>query len=121
MASALKKFGEKILGDSKQLKKLFKEITPGGRILPTRTSKKDAEYQCRLDMGEEITGKPGYYNVYLQVNTQAKSEGLKNWLRKNPHGNLATTQINKNVLESEQDNEGRRVVEDLIEMGRRNL
>ncbi|KAM5436727.1 hypothetical protein McanMca71_001842 [Microsporum canis] len=121
MASALKKFGEKILGDSKQVAKLFREVTAGGRILPTRTNKNDAEYQCRIDMGEEIKDKPGYYNVYLQVNTQAKSEGLKKWLRKNPHGNLATTQINKNVPESEQNNEGRRVIEDLVEKGKKNL
>ncbi|PWY89846.1 hypothetical protein BO70DRAFT_393048 [Aspergillus heteromorphus CBS 117.55] len=84
VTSALKKFGERVISDYKQIIKLFKEFTHGGRILPFRNGKNDAAYQCRIDMGEEIKDKPGYHNVYLQVDSQAKSEGLKDWLRKRP-------------------------------------
>ncbi|KAL3439127.1 hypothetical protein BDV09DRAFT_182283 [Aspergillus tetrazonus] len=103
MASALEKFGDKVTNDSKQLAKLFKEVTAGNRVLPSRTSKNDAEYQCRIDMGK----------------SQAKSEGLKNWLRKNPHGKLATAQVNKNAPENERKEEGKRVVEQLVEQARK--
>lgn len=119
MSSALKSFGEKVINNSKELIKLFKETTAGGRILPSRTSKNDAEYQCRTDMGEEVSDKPGYYNVYLQVNSQAKSEGLKDWLRKNPHGKLETAQVNRIAPEEERSEEGKRVVSELIEQGKR--
>ncbi|PLN83760.1 hypothetical protein BDW42DRAFT_191980 [Aspergillus taichungensis] len=121
MSSALKKFGEKLANDSKQLAKLFKEFTAGSRILPSRTSENDGEYQCRIDMGEEVKDNPGHYNVYLQVNSQAKSEGLKDWLRKNPHGKLATAQVDRNVPEKERAKEGKRVVADLIEQAKKNL
>ncbi|KAH3102363.1 hypothetical protein KXX00_005561 [Aspergillus fumigatus] len=108
MASALKKFGDKVINDSKQIAKLFKEATAGSRVLPSRTSKNDAEYQCRIDMGEE-------------VNSQAKSEGLKDWLRKNPHGKLATSQVNRNAPENERAEEGKRVVEQLIEQAKKKI
>ncbi|KAH3194028.1 hypothetical protein KXV64_005440 [Aspergillus fumigatus] len=121
IASALKKFGDKVINDSKQIAKLFKEATAGSRVLPSRTSKNDAEYQCRIDMGEEVKDKPGYYNVYLQVNSQAKSEGLKDWLRKNPHGKLATSQVNRNAPENERAEEGKRVVEQLIEQAKKKI
>lgn len=101
MSKALTTFGNKIVGDPKQLAKLFKVTSAGGRILPSQTSKNDAAYQCRLDMGEEVSGSPGVRNVYLQVNSQAKSAGLKAWLAKNPHGNLATGQINLNTLKED--------------------
>ncbi|PGH23786.1 hypothetical protein AJ80_02216 [Polytolypa hystricis UAMH7299] len=95
--------------------------TAGSRILPSRTSKNDAEYQCQMDMGEEVKDNPGYCNVYLQVNSQSKSEGLKEWLRKNLHGKLATTQVNRNILEKERPEEGKRVVSELIEEAKKNL
>ncbi|RAL05585.1 uncharacterized protein BO80DRAFT_451202 [Aspergillus ibericus CBS 121593] len=121
MSSALKKFGEKVANDSKQITKLFKESAAGSRVLPSRTSKNDAEYQCRIDMGEEVKDKPGYYNVYLQVNSQAKSEGLKDWLRKNPHGKLAMAQVNRDAPEKEQSEEGKRVISELVEQAKKNL
>ncbi|EER38471.1 predicted protein [Histoplasma capsulatum H143] len=101
MSRALKAFGEKVSNNSKQLAKLFKEAAAGSRLLPSRTSKNDEEYQCRIDIGEEVKDNPGYYNVYLQVNSQARSEGLKDWLKKNPHGNLATAQVKRNIRRRE--------------------
>ncbi|KAK2763291.1 hypothetical protein FQN54_009927 [Arachnomyces sp. PD_36] len=121
MSRGLKKFGEKVTGDRKQLAKLFKDTSPGGRILPSRNHQNDQDYECRIDMGEEDKNKPGYFNVYLQVNSQAKSQGLKDWLGKNPHGNLATAQVNRNAPEKERPDEGKRVVSELVEKGRKNL
>lgn len=121
MSGALKKFGDKVISDPKQVAKLFKEATPGSRLLPSRTSKNDAEYQCRIDVGEEIKDKPGNYNVYLQVNSQAQSEGLQNWLKKNPHGNLATAQINRKATDKERSEEGKRVMSELIQQAKGNL
>lgn len=121
MASGLKDFAKKVTRDTKQLAKLFKSTAAGGRILPTRTPKHDVEFQCRVDMGEEIQGKPGFRNVYLQVNSQAKSPGLKNWLAKNPHGKLATAEINMNTPEDERDEEGARVINKLVEDGKNTL
>lgn len=83
--------------------------------------KNDAEYQCRIDVGEEIRDKPGYYNVYLQAKIQAQSEGLKDWLKKNPHGNLATAQINRKATDKERSEEGKRVMSELIERAKKNL
>jgi hypothetical protein len=72
-------------------------------------------------MGEEVKDKPGCYNLYLQVNSQAKSEGLKDWLRKNPHGKLATAQVNRNVSKNDQPEEGKRVLSELVEQAKKNL
>ena len=69
MSGALNKFGDKVISDSKQVIKLFKQFSPGSRILPSRTAKNDEDYQCRINMGEEVKDKPGYYNMYLQVNS----------------------------------------------------
>ncbi len=101
--------------------KLSKEATPGSRLLPSRTPKNDAEYQGRIDVGEEIKDKPGYYNAYLEVNSQAQIEGLKDWLKKNPHGNLATAQINRKATDKERPEEGKRVMSELIEQAKKNL
>lgn len=40
MSGALKKFGDKVISDPKQVAKLFNEATPGSRLLPSRTPKK---------------------------------------------------------------------------------
>lgn len=72
-------------------------------------------------MGEEISGNPGVRNVYLQVHSQAESIRLREWLAKNPHGNLATGQINTNVPDEDRDEESKRVVSGLVEKGKKNL
>lgn len=54
----------------------------------------------RLDAGEVINGK-NY--VYLQVNSQAKSDGLKKWLSKNGSDtNLAVGCIDVNTAPEDQ-------------------
>ena len=72
-------------------------------------------------MGEEIKDKPGHYNVHLQVNSQAKSEGLRDWLRKNPHGKLATAQVNHKIADKERPEEGKRVMLELIEQVKKKI
>lgn len=121
MTSAVKNFTTRLMGDSKQLVKLFKKTSPGKRLVPTQTSKNDADWQCRIDLGEELKDRQGWYNVYLQVNSQATSKGLKDWLKKNPHGNLATAQINRTVSEDKRLDECKRVVNDLADKANENL
>jgi GrpB-like predicted nucleotidyltransferase (UPF0157 family) len=72
-------------------------------------------------VGEEIKSNPGYYNVYLQVNNQARSEGLNDWLKKNPHENLATAKINRKATDEERSEEGKRVISELIDRAKENL
>ncbi|MCJ1262802.1 hypothetical protein MMC22_002672 [Lobaria immixta] len=121
MSKALTNFGNKVTGNTKQLAKLFKDTSPGRRILPSQTSKNDEEYECRIDMGEEVRDKPGVRVVYLQVNSQAQSQKLREWLAKNPHGNLATGQIDTNVPEKDQGEEGKRLMNGLVKDGKENL
>ena len=60
----------------------------GNRILPSKT--KDAEYQIRIDAGR-FDPATKRLNVVLQVNSQAKSPGLVDWVKKNStHAKLAT-------------------------------
>ncbi|KAL4758253.1 uncharacterized protein BDW70DRAFT_162725 [Aspergillus foveolatus] len=106
MASALKKFGDKVTNDLKQLAKLFKEVTAGNRVLPSRTSKNDAEYRCRIDM----------------VNSQAKSEGLKTGSEKT-HKESSQRHRRTEMLraENEREEEGKRVVEQLVEQAKKKI
>lgn len=101
MSKALPAFGSKAVGDLEQVAKLFEPTPAGSRILPSQTSKRDPDFQCRLDMGEEFRGNPGIRVIYLQVNSQASSAGLKQWLAKNPHGNLATGLFDMNTPEED--------------------
>ncbi|KAM5437910.1 hypothetical protein McanMca71_002278 [Microsporum canis] len=99
MSKALKTFGIAFI---EGFQKLFKEHTPGGRILPPKTDKNDRNAQLRVDAGEVINGRR---HIYLQVNTQATNEALKKWIKKNgTHANLATASFDINT--KEEDKEG---------------
>ncbi|CAA9959496.1 hypothetical protein PTMSG1_02914 [Pyrenophora teres f. maculata] len=64
----------------------------GGRIVPSRNSKNDQEFQLRIDAGELVQNR--YRMLYLQVNTQAKNTKLKEWIKKNStHAKLATAKF----------------------------
>ena len=121
MSKAITKFGDRVTSDPKLLGKLFKNTSAGSRLLPSQSEKNDAEFECRVDMGEELSDKPGVRNVYLQVNSQAKSQALKNWLAKNPHGNLATAQIDLNSPKEKQKEVGTEAMNTLVERGKENL
>ena len=76
----------------------------GSRIVPSRNSKNDAEYQLRIDAGELVQSR--YRMIYLQVNSQAKGTKLKEWVRKHgTHANLAAAHFDTSAedLEAEAD------------------
>src|SRR5271169_389066 len=84
MSNDIKNFFGKIKGNFNMATKFNANNQAGSRIVPSRTAKNDADYQLRIDAGELVGGKR---NVILQVNSQAKSTPLKEWLRK--HGSHA--------------------------------
>ncbi|EGC42290.1 conserved hypothetical protein [Histoplasma capsulatum var. duboisii H88] len=112
---------------SKQIKEFFSKIRKNydiakktGRILPSQTTKNDADYQLRLDAGELIDKR--YQNIVLQVNSQAKNTGLREWVKKQPqgtHAKLATARFD--TLAEDQDAETERVLNELQEQARKNL
>ena len=72
MSKPLKAFREAMLKDN-LFRKVFSKHTPGKRIAPPQSGNNDTRLQLRLDAGEVIDGKK---KIYLQVNSQAKSEVL---------------------------------------------
>lgn len=70
-------------------KKLSGGQRVGERLFPTKTPKNDEKHQLRLDAGPMIDGR--YRRVHLQVNKEATSQGLKNWVQKHgSHADLST-------------------------------
>ncbi|KAI4281449.1 MAG: hypothetical protein L6R38_003687 [Xanthoria sp. 2 TBL-2021] len=99
MSKPLKAFREALLNQG-TFKKIFGKHTPGKRIAPAQAGDNDSEYQLRLDAGEVVGGKK---NIYLQVNSQAKNEALKEFKKKNgTHANLATATVDENTTEADQ-------------------
>ncbi|KAI7780490.1 hypothetical protein LA080_016004 [Diaporthe eres] len=62
---------------SKVVKKLTSTATQSGhaRVFPSQS--KDVAFDLRIDAGNKSGGKQP---VHLQVNAQAKSQGLKTWV-----------------------------------------
>ncbi|KAL8882660.1 MAG: hypothetical protein Q9192_007543 [Flavoplaca navasiana] len=99
MSKPLKALREALLNQG-MFKKIFGKHTPGKRIAPAQAGDNDAKYQLRLDVGEVVGGKK---NIYLQVNSQAKNEALKDFKKKNgTHANLAVASVDENTLEADQ-------------------
>lgn len=64
----------------------------------------------RLDAGELVDN--GWRIIILQVNTQAKSPGLRDWLRKNSsHAKLATERFDTQAPDEQE--ESKRVMNNL--------
>lgn len=115
----------------KSLKKFFKSVVrinitskfmanhnPGGRIYPARTKKNDAASQFRLDAGLLLHKR--FRQINLQVNEEAKDEGLRNWVKKHgTHAKLASAVFDTATKDPEQ--EGKRVLQELETKGGRNL
>lgn len=98
-------------------KKLFQEHTPGARIAPPRNE--DTRLQLRLDAGEVVDGKK---NVYLQVNSEAKNEALKDFKAKyGTHANLAVATIDENTPPEQQEDAAADMFEDLSEQAKEKL
>lgn len=98
MSKALKDF-KKLMVDQNQVKKLWQNQTPGNRIAPPKAGQNDQTWQLRLDAGEVKNGKK---RVYLQVNSQATNQKLKDWKKKNgTDANLAYADLDVDVPDSE--------------------
>lgn len=71
------------------------------RIFPPKAKNYDAKYELRIDAGEVVNG---VKNIYLQINSEAKNEALKNYRAKHSsHANLAVGQIREDTPEEEQE------------------
>ena len=82
----------KLKGIKNAASKFSASAAEGNRIVPSKT--KDAEYQVRIDAGH-FDPSTKRLNVVLQVNSQAKSPGLVDWVKKNStHTKLATATFN---------------------------
>ena len=117
MSKVLGTFVQKAQAIKNAPSKFTAAATEGNRILPSRT--KDAEFQLRLDAGhyDESTK---HLNVVLQVNSQAKSPALKEWVSKNStHGKLATASFDTAAQDPEA--EYIRVLKELEEAAQHNL
>jgi hypothetical protein len=118
MSKVLKQF-EDLLFRKNAFSKLFTKQTPGKRILPPQAGNNDSTYQLRLDAGESLDGKK---NIYLQVNSQAKNEALKKWVRQNgSHANLAVTVIDENTPPEKQEQVSKNAWDDLEDQAKANL
>lgn len=118
MSKVLKQFEEAIFKGG-LYKKLFQKQTPGKRIAPAPAKDNDAKFQLRLDAGESIDGMK---NVYLQVNSQAKSDSLAKFRKKNgTDGNLASAQIDENTPPESQEEVARKWWEEMERQAKANL
>lgn len=116
MSKVIKDFISKVSGNATMLKKFRGQLTPGQRIVPSRTPKNDELYQLRIDAGEVAKGTQ-MQNIVLQVNSQAKNTELIKWVKKSTtHGKLATTSFNPSA--SDIDEEIKRALEELEEEAR---
>jgi hypothetical protein len=117
MSKPVKDFFKKVNQNIDIGKKLAGNYESGGRIVPSKTAKNDADYQLRIDAGELVDNRR---NVVLQVNTQAKATPLKSWLRKNSsHGKLATASFD--TAAKDQKAETARVLAELEKKAKDNL
>ncbi len=88
MSKALDSFFQKAQALENAAGKFTANATEGGRIIPSPP--KDADFQLRIDAGH-YNPQTKKLNVVLQVNKEAKSQGLKDWTKKHTiHDRLAT-------------------------------
>lgn len=106
---------------AKALKSAPTKFTPsvieGKRLIPTPN--KDADMQCRIDAGryDPNTKK---LNVVMQVNSQAKSPVLKDWIKKHStHGNLATDTFDTSAADKKAEYD--RMIDALAKKAKDNL
>lgn len=105
---------------SKVLKNLSSTAAQIGhtRVFPSQT--KDAAFDLRIDAGKKVDGKQP---VHLQVNSLARSQGLKKWVSKQgskgTHADLAVEVYDTKV--KDQDAEMKRVQASLLSQAKGNL
>lgn len=99
MSKALSTFVNKAKGIKNAPTKFTATAAEGSRIIPSKN--RDAEFQLRIDAGhyDESTKK---LNVVLQVNSQATSPALREWVKKNStHGQLATASFDTTAVDKD--------------------
>jgi hypothetical protein len=97
--------------------KFSPSVGEGNRIIPSPS--KDEQISVRIDAGH-YDPETNALNVVLQVNAQAKSPGLTDWLKKNStHGKLATATFNTKAEDKQA--ETLRVFEELKRQAKENL
>lgn len=117
MSKALQEFFSKVKNNFDVATKFKASHTAGGRILPSRTQKNDADYGLRIDAGDLVLGKR---NLVLQVNTQATSTALKDWRKKQgTHAKLATASFD--TAAADLDAEALRVLDELEKEAKANI
>ncbi|EFR05415.1 hypothetical protein MGYG_08427 [Nannizzia gypsea CBS 118893] len=110
MSRAVADFFKKARKEFNLAKKFRSIFSPGSRILPSRTSKNDTKFQLRIDAGELINNR--YRQLILQVNSQATTPGLRDWVKKyGTHAKLAEERFD--TLAEDPEAEVERVVESL--------
>lgn len=117
MSKAIDAAFTKLKGVKNAASKFSASAAEGNRIMPSPT--KDADYQIRIDAGH-FDPKTKRLNVALQVNSQAKSPGLVDWVKKNStHANLATATFDTKA--QDQTAELNRVLEVLKQKAKENI
>lgn len=117
MSKVLGSFVQKAQSLKNAPSKFSSAAVEGGRLVPSRT--KDADFQFRIDAGH-YDADSKKLNVVLQVNSQAKSPVLKDWVKKNTtHAKLATSVFDTAAEDKQAEYE--RVLRDLEEKGKKNL
>lgn len=118
MSKNVNKFMDVFRSGSDAVKKLSGAHRLGERIFPSKTSKNDKKHQLRIDAGPLIDNR--YRQVNLQVNSEATSQGLKDWIRKyGSHANLATAEFDTAAENPEEEAE--RLLEEMTKQARDNL
>ncbi|KAJ9624422.1 hypothetical protein H2203_005189 [Taxawa tesnikishii (nom. ined.)] len=103
MSKAIRDSLAKIKATKSAPSKFTPAAREGSRIFPSKD--KDAEYQVRIDAGK-YDDKTKKLNVVLQVNSQAKSPGLKDFVKRNTtHGKLATAQFDTEAADKQKEME----------------
>lgn len=117
MSKVLGSFVQKAQAIKNAPSKFSNAAAEGSRLIPSRT--KDADFQLRIDAGR-YDADTKRLNVVLQVNSQAKSPALKDWVKKNStHGKLATASFD--TAAEDKQAEYLRMLHELEEQGKKNL
>ncbi|KAJ5491583.1 hypothetical protein N7539_003150 [Penicillium diatomitis] len=117
MSKALSNFAQLAQSIKNGPAKFSGAAAEGSRLIPSRT--KDEQFQFRIDAGH-YDGSTKHLHVNLQVNSQAKSPALKDWVKKNTtHEKLATATFDTTA--EDKNAEYARVVNELVRIGKQKL
>lgn len=117
MSKALTNFAQLAQNVKNAPSKFTGAAAEGSRLIPSKI--KDEQFQFRVDAGH-YNDNTKRLNVNLQVNSQAKSPALKDWVKKNTtHEKLATATFDTTA--EDKNAEYVRVVNELVQIGKQKL